>query len=232
MLARIVLAALLLLALPLAAAAPPAPEQASQLIRRTFDASVEALVEHQAAIRRDPAVAYRLIEEILAPHLDFELMARLVLGAHWKQASAQQRKDFAIAFRESLLRSYALVLSNHVDGVAARLRAGEVLMEARPLRAGNNPRRVTINTLLRLDQRTIPIDYRLYARGGAWRVYDVLIAGISFVANYRVEYDTLLRRQSLDQLIESLRKNRQPVWNPETEPSASAGSRPRAAASP
>lgn len=188
-------------------AAPP-PEQAGALIDRTFGEAVSALHRHQAQLASDPLAARQLMQEVLAPHVDFRLLARLVLGHHWRNASPQQRERFATAFRDSLLATYANVLSDQVDRVVALLELSEDPLRVLPVRASEDPRRVTVQTQMRLLQRPIAIDYRMHAMGGEWQVYDIVIEGISFAASRRSEIAGLLQRQSLDQLIARLEGGR------------------------
>jgi phospholipid transport system substrate-binding protein len=204
---------LLCLLLPLATVAAPQPQAAAELIRQTFQESAQAVQEHRSAIERNPQMAYRLIDRILAPHVNFELMAQLVLGRHWQQAPPEQRRRFVALFRESLLRGYSVVLSSNVDSVVRRLESGSVLLEVLSVRADGDDR-ATVQTALRLGDQSIPIDYRLHAGGGEWQVYDVLIGGISFVINYRVEYRALLRHQSLEALMQDIERHGAQVWQP------------------
>lgn len=186
------------------AQAAPTPQQASALVQQTFDRSVEAVRENQAAIEERPEVAYRLIDGILAPHVDFELMSQAVLGRHWRSATPEQRQRFVSAFRGAVTRGYALMLSENVDELVAKLQAGKAVLEVGAPLPGPDERRLTVPTTLRLDGRNIPVEYRMFAREDEWKVYDVLIGGISFVINFRMEYQALLHQQSLDSLIAEL----------------------------
>lgn len=198
------------LLLACAALAAPSPQQAEAVVRDTFQSSLESVREHRQAIRQDPEAAYRLIEQTLAPRVDFELIARLVLGRHWQSASGEQRLRFTAAFRESLLRTYAHVLSSNVDEIVRRIEGQREVMRVDNVRPGPDPQRVTVRTQLILGDQAIPIDYRLHARDGRWQAYDLLIGNISFVANFRQEYGSLLQRSDLDALIDRLEaRNRQ-----------------------
>lgn len=201
LLARLALVVLVLIH-PAARAA--APEQAAQLVRETLEQAVAELLSEQERIRSDPQRAYRLLADVLAPHVDFELMSRLVLARHWRSATPEQQQRFVAAFRGSLLRDYAAVLSAHVDQAVAAVAGGDQWLEVAPARE-ERADRVVVRTRLHLNQAPpVAVDYRLHARGGEWQVYDVMIEGISFVTNRRAELDALLRREDLDQLIARL----------------------------
>lgn len=188
------------------------PEQAVRLVQTSFHEAVSQLRSHRDAVRADPERAYQLLSDTLAPYVDFELMSRLVLARHWARASEQQRARFVAAFRESLLRDYAGVLAEHVDKAVGLLEGQERLLEIEPVRAHREDRLV-VRTRLVLDQvPAVGIDYRLYARDGQWKVYDVMIEGISFITNRRAELASLLNRESLDQLIARLDAHNRQAW--------------------
>ncbi|RFA25136.1 hypothetical protein CAI21_20095 [Alkalilimnicola ehrlichii] len=187
-------------------------EGAAQLVQQTFERSISAFEEHQDEIRQNPRVAYNLIEEILAPHVDFELMSRLILARHWTEASEEQQQRFVEVFRESLLRTYSRVLSDNADDAIRELRRNENLFRIHSTEGPDRRGRVNVRTILRFDGQSIPMDYRMYQRGGEWKVFDVLIENISFVMNYRSEYDSELERGDLDGLIERLEARNRRAW--------------------
>lgn len=183
--------------------APP-PAQAAELIAQSFQTATAALREHHRQLSDDPQVAKQLMLEILAPHVDFELLARLVLGPHWRSAPLAERERFVAAFRSSLIDTYAAVLTTNMDRVLAVLDSGGVALTLRRLVTGDDPRRVSVRTHLNLGEQTVAVDFQLIARGGRWLVYDVVIEGISFATSRRSEFAGLLERQTLQQLIERL----------------------------
>lgn len=196
--------AFLLLCAPIAAAQPPPAQSAAELVERTFDEATTAVLAARDEVRASPDAAYQLIEKVLVPHIDFDLMARLVLGPHWRTASDEQRRRFGAAFQESLLRTYASVLTQNIDEIARRLQRERTLLVVDPVRAAPDAERLVVRTRLQLQEGPISIDYRLRAQGGGWQVYDVVIMNVSFVTNLRSEYDALLRRHDLDSVIQQL----------------------------
>jgi phospholipid transport system substrate-binding protein len=185
------------------AAKPPSPEQAAELVRETFHETTAALRQHRQQLATDPQAAKQLMRKILAPHVDFELVSRLVLARYWRTATPEQRERFIAAFRNSLLDTYALVLSENMDDVVEHLESGGQLLVMKSVRA-EDARRVTVQTQMNLGDRGVSVDYQLHARNEDWNVYDVVIEGISFVASRRSEFAGLLQRQSLEQLIRQL----------------------------
>lgn len=202
---------MLLGATPLHAATAPADE-AAQLIRDTFSAAAEALQENQAEIRQNPRVAYELMNRILAPHVDVELMSRLILARHWAEATEEQQARFVEVFRESLLRTYSRLLSENVDTAVQQIESGKQILQVQGVDGPDRRGRVSVRTTLAVEGQDIPIEYRMYPRDGEWKVFDVLIENISFVMNYRTEYDAELQRGDLSALIERLEARNQRAW--------------------
>ncbi|HEB95597.1 MAG TPA: ABC transporter substrate-binding protein, partial [Sedimenticola thiotaurini] len=127
---------------------------------------------------------------------DFERMSRLALGRHWRKASEQQRQAFVAAFRQLLVRTYATALLNYSD---------EQIVY-KPLRQEPTGKEAVVNTLVsEPGGAPVPIDYRLHlGSDGHWRVYDVIVDGVSLVSNYRSSFGSEIRRRGMDGLIRKL----------------------------
>lgn len=194
--------------LPVSAAATPPPQaEAVALIRQIFDRATSALEQHHERIARDPRFAEQLMERVLAPHVDFELVAQLVLAQRWREATPEQRERFTAAFRRSLLRTYATVLSEHMDEILAQLERDGELLEVTPQRSGGDARRLTVQTRMSLGKDSIAVDYALRAGENGWQAFDVIIEGVSFVISRRNEVAGLLQKQTLDELIAQLERD-------------------------
>jgi phospholipid transport system substrate-binding protein len=182
----------------------PPPGEAADLIAQSFQTATAALREHQQELSDDPQVAKRLMLDILAPHVDFELLSRLVLGRYWRSATPEERERFVAAFRSSLIDTYAAILSTNMDRVLAVLDSGAAALTLRRLVTGEDPRRVGVRTQLNLGDRAVAVDFQMIARSGRWLIYDVVIEGISFASSRRSEFAGLLQNQTLEQVIERL----------------------------
>lgn len=183
--------------------APP-PGQAADLIAQSFQDAAAALREHHQELDDNPQIAKQLMLEILAPHVDFDLLSRLVLGPHWRTATPAERKRFTAAFRSSLVDTYATVLATNMDKVQVVLDSGAMALTVRRLVTGDDPKRVVVRTQLNLGDQAVAVDFQLNARTGRWLIHDVVIEGISFVASRRSEFTGMLQRQTLEQVIERL----------------------------
>ncbi len=189
----------LLLSLPPAAVAQPAPEE---LVRETAEEVVSLLESHREQLETEPQTVYALVQEEVLPHFDFEMMSRLVLGRYWRRASEDQQAAFQEEFRQLLVRTYARSLESYDGQEIAFL----------PSRGSVERGDVTVRTEIRDDRgMAIPIDYRLHRTdAGDWQVYDVTVEGVSLVTNYRASFAQQIRMSGIDGVIEQMRsRNRE-----------------------
>ena len=134
------------------------------------------------------------LEAVVSSRFSYEEMSRRALGAQWTKLSEAERQEFVELFRTLLITSYADRVESYsgepINYVGERVEKeyGEV------------------RTKVMLGQAEVPLDYRLINRAGDWRVYDVVIDGISLVSNYRGQFSKILKNGSYQDLVEQLRK--------------------------
>jgi phospholipid transport system substrate-binding protein len=123
-------------------------------------------------------------------------MARLVLGKYWRRANDEQKTTFEKEFRLLIVRTYATALLEYTDEV----------IEYPPTRLKPGDDDVTVQTVINQPGGVpIPVNYSLHlTEAGQWKVYDMVIDGISLVTNYRSSFASEIRRGSLDDLIGKL----------------------------
>jgi phospholipid transport system substrate-binding protein len=167
----------------------------SQLIESSANMLLAGIDSRREEFRKDPTGLYKLVSETLLPHFDTPYAAQLVLGTHWRTASADQRKRFVEAFYNSLLYTYGDAM---VDFSANRLK---VL----PTKVGEADARATVRTeITRSNGTKVAVNYSLRKVDGAWKAWDVVIDGISYVKSYRDDYGTQVQQQGLDAVIAQL----------------------------
>jgi phospholipid transport system substrate-binding protein len=174
------------------AALPP-----DQLMSKVASDMLKALDQKRADIRRDPKLAYPLVDQILLPHFDTQYAAQLILAQNWRTASEDQRKRFVAALYDALLKTYASSIS---DFTADRLK---IL----PLKLDAGATQTIVRTEVRRDSGTVvPVDYRMHKTDSGWKVYDVIIEGISYVRNYREDFGAEVAQKGLDEVIARLER--------------------------
>ncbi len=165
------------------------------VVREAADRVIERL---STGVTLSDEQAYTLVENLILPHLDFETFARLTLGKHWRQASTAQQQAFTDGFRELLMRTYATSLNAY---------AGERIVYLDQHDEGDD--RVLVQTeITRTQGPPVRADYRLRLRNGEWKVYDVVIEGVSLIITYRSSFSEQISRTGLDDLIARLRDGR------------------------
>lgn len=197
----LILSLSLALALPLLASTP-LPVQAQQAatpgqqVVATGSRILTTLQQRRAEFRKDPAALRAFIDTELRSSFDSLYAARLVLGPHGRGASDADVKLFADAMVDNLMQRYGSALLDFEGKPQLRLK-GET-----PLPGG---RGVKVSTeLLRNNGAPVPVDY-LVRNNGGWKIFDVMIEGVSYVQTFRSQFDTPLRQKSIAQVAADLR---------------------------
>ena len=142
----------------------------------------------------------QVIEAKVLPHFNFSSMTALAMGQNWNKATPEQKKRLVEEFKTLLVRTYASALAAY----------SEQRFDFRPLRARPTDTDVTVNVrVIQPGAQPVPIDYNMEKTSAGWKVYDVLVGGVSLVANYRTEFTNAVRESGIDGLIKNLQsKNR------------------------
>jgi phospholipid transport system substrate-binding protein len=137
----------------------------------------------------------QLIDAKVLPHFNFGAMTALALGQSWNKATPEQKKRLTEEFRTLLVRTYASALSAY----------SEQKLDFRPLRAKPTDTDVTVQVrVLQPGTQPVPIDYSMEKTASGWKVYDVMVGGVSLVANYRTEFNNVVRESGIDGLVKNL----------------------------
>ena len=178
-----------------AVAAPVAPASPRDMVIDTSQKMLAALKKDKDLLKQNPQRIYDLVSEIVLPHFDFTTMSKWVLGKNWRTLNPEQQQRFTNEFRTLLVRTYAVSLSEYQDQKLNYL----------PLKAAPSADDVTVRTeVLRGGGPAIPINYSMHLTANGWKVYDVVIDGVSLVINYRTSFATQIRTGGVDKLIEDL----------------------------
>ena len=161
---------------------------------------VVELIAKDKEIRGNRNKLIELIDEKVLPHFNFTGMTALAMGQSWNKANAEQKKRLTEEFKILLVRTYASALAAYA----------EQKFDFRPLRAKPTDTDVTVNVrVLQPGAQPVPIDYSMEKTPAGWKVYDVMVGGVSLVANYRTEFNNTVRDSGIEGLIKILSaKNR------------------------
>lgn len=169
----------------------------NQVIEETAAAMASRLDGRKEYLSEHPQELYELINEILLPNFDTRYSGYLVLGKHWRTASEEQRSRFIDSFYNFLLRSYANgILEFDQDNIRVLPARGEV-----------TEKRTVVKTQMQLDDGTeIPVNYSMRETSDGWKAYDVRIEGVSYVQNYRNQFNAEISANGLDSVIARLER--------------------------
>ena len=192
---RVIKIALLMLALAaLPAAAQDVPPDT--LVKNVTLEVVDLIAKDKDIKAGSRAKLIKVIEAKVLPHFDFTAMTALAMGQNWTKASAEQKKELTEEFRILLVRTYASALAAY----------SEQKFDFRPLRAKPTDTDVTVNVrVLQPGAQPVTLDYSMEKTANGWKVYDVIVGGVSLVVNYRTEFANTVRASGVDGLIKDLR---------------------------
>ncbi len=189
------------LLLSLMAIAAGAQELAPDALIKRISDDVISIVKQDKDIKAgDRKKINELVEAKVLPHFNFNRMTALAMGRNWPKANAEQQKELIAEFRTLLVHTYSGALSTYRNEV----------IEFRPLRAAAGDTDVTVRTQVkRPGTEPVGIDYSMEKTPNGWKVYDVVVGGVSLVTNYRDTFNAEIRERGVDGLIKSLAsKNR------------------------
>ncbi len=187
-----------------ATAGPPTDE-----LRRHVDEVIHVLAD--PALRQHAAERHAKVRKIAESIFDYPDTARRALGPHWRQRTPAEREQFVRLFADLLDRAYVSKIDLY-DNEKVRY-AGETI-------DGDD---ATVKTRIVTKRGSeLPVDYRMHLVDGRWLVYDVVIEGVSLVANYRSQFNKVITTESYPALVTRMTKIAE-----SPPPSASPGSRAR-----
>ena len=181
----------------LASAHASSLSEPQQIIENTSNEIKLILKRDRQLLQSDPTYVYKMVDEVLIPHVDLERVSILVLGRFWKKATDDQQVAFKHEFKRMLVRTYATAFNELDDWNMTYLASRE----------GKKPDDILIRTKVTRDGPPVAVDYRMRNQGQGWKVYDVKIEGMSLVTNYRSSFNRLIRTSGMDGLLSHLREN-------------------------
>jgi phospholipid transport system substrate-binding protein len=178
---------------------PPEPVAPDALMKAVTSEVIAILKQDLAA--GEPAKVTQLVETKVLPLFDFPRMTSIAVARNWRLASPAQQEALTAEFKTLLVRTYSAALSNYRDQ----------LIEYLPLRAASGDAEVTVrSTVRRPGAERLSIDYEMENTAAGWKVYDIQIAGVSLIINYRATFAAQVRESGLDGLIKSLSEKNGP----------------------
>ena len=162
--------------------------------------TLKPAAEEVTRILEDPALKTNKLDRearvraVVSELFDFPEIAMRVLGRHWRSLSQPERTEFVQLFREFLEYTYMPKISLY-QGERVRFVGESVEGDL-----------ATVKAVVLTKGKEIPVSYRMDQREGRWRIYDIAVEGISFVSNYRSQFDPIVTRGSFRDLTERIKQ--------------------------
>ena len=177
-------------------------EDPQPLVAARIDVLIQRLRDNAEQIREDQSIAYQLSNELMAPHIDFPRITRLVIGKYWRTASPAQQQQLIKEVKDLLIRSYVTAMSSYVDDIIAV--AEKQGIKYLPSRYKSGDKKASVRATIALEGgQKADVQYQLYYRD-EWKIYDIRLEGISLAITYRSSFGEQIKRDGLDKLIAQL----------------------------
>jgi phospholipid transport system substrate-binding protein len=166
------------------------------VIREASELTLAAIEGRRAELKANADELFKVVDEVLLPRWDRMYTGQLVMGRYWREASPSEREEFISGLYRKLLRSYG-------DGI---LEYNSDQLKILGTRGNPDEGRVMVDSSVTLEDGTpVPISYRLRLQDGDWKVYDVVVEGISYVTNYRNQYASEFRAKGVKGVLGQLK---------------------------
>lgn len=178
-----------------------AQESPDALIQKVTDEVLTIVRQDKDIQNGNTKKAIELVEVKVLPHFNFQRMTALAMGRDWNKASPEQKTRLSEEFKTLLVRTYSNALTSYRDQT----------LRYKPFKMQPGETDVVIKTeIVQPGAKPIQLDYSLEKQGNDWKVYDVIVAGVSLVSNYRDTFNQEVRANGVDGLIQMLvNKNKQ-----------------------
>ena len=181
--------ALTLLAVGGASAGPPTDQ-----LRGSVDSVLKTLADPEMRKEAKTAERRRLIRAAASEIFDFPEISRRTLAIHWQARTPAEREEFAALFSDLLEASYISKIESY---------SGEKIQYVAETNDGSQA--VVRTRIISKQGVETPVDYRMLVQDGRWRAYDVTIEGVSLVANYRAQFNSIIQRSGYPDLVAKLK---------------------------
>ncbi len=172
-----------------------AQEAPDVLVKRVTEEVLDIVRQDKNIQNGDSRKAIELVDAKVIPHFNFAHMTALAVGKEWRKASPQQQQQLTAEFKTLLVRTYSNALTSYKNQ--------RVIFK--PFRM--NPGDSDVQVRTEVDQpgnKPVQLDYNLEKLDAGWKVYDVNVAGISLVTNYREQFGQEIRNGGIDGLIKTV----------------------------
>jgi phospholipid transport system substrate-binding protein len=170
------------------------------MINEVASLTFDRMKREKEQIEKNPELLRTVMEEELLPYIDYRFSAFKVLGKYASKVPREKLLEFVSVFREYLITSYAVALGYYDDQ----------LVEFAPALEFDGRSDVTVRAVIKDGERPdikVAFKVRKDRQSDQWQVYDMVAEGISLLSSKRTEFESILRQDGIDKVIELMRKN-------------------------
>ena len=172
-----------------------AQEAPDALVKRVTEEVLDVIRHDKDIQNGNSKKVADLVETKVLPHFNFAHMTALAVGKDWRKATPQQQERLSQEFKNLLVRTYSNSLTAYKDQA----------IKYKPFKAAATDTDVVVRTEVHQPgNKPVQLDYSLEKLDNGWKVYDVVVAGISLVTNYRDQFGQEVRNGGIDGLIQSI----------------------------
>lgn len=179
---------------PVSAAGP------TEQVKKTIDKVIEILNDKELKKPNRTEERRALLRKATEERFDYEEMAKRSLSIHWHKRTPHEKKEFVSLFSELLERSYINKIESYSDE--------KILYTDESIESHYSVVKTRIITKRNVE---VPVDYRLLKTGDQWKVYDIVIEGVSLISNYRSQFNKIIRKDSYDELVKRLKTKKEGI---------------------
>ena len=165
------------------------------LVKNTAQDVIAIIKQDKDLQSGDQKKVLALVDAKILPNFDFTRMTQLAAGRYWRQATPEQRNALVSEFRTMLVRTYTKAFTQY---------KGETI-DVKPAKFSPTDTETTVRTqLLKSGGQPTDVDYVMRKSDAGWKVFDVVIEGVSMVTSYRSTFSSQIEQSGMDSLIKSL----------------------------
>jgi phospholipid transport system substrate-binding protein len=174
------------------------------LVKQVSTEVIDSIKADKAIQGGDINKLQALVDAKVMPHVNFQRMTSAAVGRFWRTATPDQQKRLQDEFKTLLVRTYAGALTQVKDQTVA----------LKPMRSQPGDNEVVVRTEVRGGGEPIQLDYRLEKAGDTWKIYDVNVAGVWLVEQYRNSFAQEIGANGVDSLITKLAEKNKAAAKP------------------
>lgn len=173
-------------------------ESPTVMLQSVANQMMASLEKNKSQLKGNPKIIREIVDRVLIPHIDINRMSGMVVGRQaWDAATPAQRREFVELFKRRVINTYSHALASYDDDK----------LVIYPMRGNQSGRFASVDSaVIRKSGQKINISYKLINNGGAWKVYDFSVEGVSIVSNYHSQFANVLANGGMAQLNDQLRR--------------------------